>query len=116
MYSLKYILFVFKVCNKPTKEKEMLTVQDIIAEAQALQVLSDDQTAKSDISHTAAENVTTVTQSQNAIVAQAQADATVAINQAQSKADAAKVSTDEATQKLDEAISKLIEDIKTLAK
>ena len=93
-----------------------MQVSDLVAEAQALQALSDDQATKSDASHAAAQNVADVTQAQGAIVAQAQASATVAINSAQASADAAKQATDDATVALDNAITKLIADAQTLAK
>jgi hypothetical protein len=94
----------------------MPTVADLVLEAQALQALADDQTAKSDASHAAADNVATVTGAQSALVAQAQADASVAINEAQAESDAAKAATDAATQKLDDAIAQLIADAQALAK
>jgi len=94
----------------------MATVQDIITEAQALQTLADDQATKSDLSHAAADNVATVTAAQGALVAQAQAAAQVAINEAQTAADAAKANTDEATKVLDNAIQTIIVDLQTLAK
>lgn len=94
----------------------MPTVADLVAEAQALQTLADDQSAKSDASHAAADNVATVTGAQGALVQQAQAAATVAINSAQSDADAAKALTDAATTALDAAITQLIADAQTLAK
>lgn len=94
----------------------MPTVQDLVTEAQALQALADDQSAKSDASHAAADNVATVTQAQGALVAQAQAAATVAINSAQADADTAKKATDDATAKLDAAIQQLITDAQSLAK
>ena len=94
----------------------MATVQDIITEAQSLQALLDDQTAKSDLSHAAADNVATVTAAQGALVAQAQATAQVAINEAQTAADTAKANTDAATQVLDTAIQTLVTDAQSLAK
>jgi hypothetical protein len=94
----------------------MPTVADLVAEAQALQGLADDQSIKSDASHAAADNVATVTQDQGAIVAQAQAAANVAINAAQASADAAKADTDAATAKLDTAIQQLIADAQSLVK
>jgi hypothetical protein len=94
----------------------MPTVADLVLEAQALQALADDQAAKSDASHAAADNVATVTSAQGALVAQAQASATVAINAAQASSDSAKADTDAATAKLDAAITQLITDAQALAK
>lgn len=94
----------------------MSTVAEIQAEVVALQSLVDDQSTKSDASHAAAANVATVTSAQQALVDQATAEMTVAVNEAQDEADAAKALTDAATEALDAAVAKLIADVQTLAK
>jgi len=98
-----------------TKEIPVATIADLVTEAQALQGLSDDQTAKSNASHAAADNVATVTSTQGALVAKAQADADVAINAAQAASDAAKSDTDASTAKLNAAIQQIITDAQSLS-
>src|SRR3954471_3634731 len=94
----------------------MATVAELLAKVEALQGLSDDQTAKSDASHAAAENVTTVTEAEQAKIDAATAAFTIAVSAAQGESDTAKLALDAATATLDAAIDEIVEMVKTLAK
>jgi len=94
----------------------MATTADIITRAETIKNLAADQDTKSQASHAAADNVAAVITTQTAVVAQAQAAANVAINEAQSAADAAKTITDDATTALNAEIEALIVDAKSLEK
>jgi len=94
----------------------MATVADLVAKVEALQGLSDDQTAKSDASHAAAANVTTVTETEQAKIDAATAAFTIAVNSAQADADTAKAALDASTAALDAAIEDIIATAQSLAK
>lgn len=85
----------------------MPTIQDILADVSHLQEISDDLHAKQQVSHDAVQAVADTTSSQNALVAQAQANAAVAIDTAQTEADDAVQATNEAKTALDDQIEKI---------
>jgi hypothetical protein len=92
----------------------MKTIAEILAEVQQLQTLTEDRDAKSVASHAAVQNVADVTTTQNGLVAQAQASATVAINSAQADADSAVAATTAANQAVSDAIDQIEADLTAL--